>query len=175
MQPLAQNDVTSNDPFVRDLGGFLKYLLAYGQGAFYQAVAELDLSLTQIRLLHLLCRDVEEASLKWLADQTGNSMPTVSRAVDGLVQRGLVTRVENPVDRRAKSIRATDEALVLAGRLIDLRLAGLEEFARSLSETERQQLADALEPIVAREDVAPMCGSGALHPHPRKETDRTHA
>jgi DNA-binding MarR family transcriptional regulator len=159
----------TSDSFVRDLGGFLKYLLAYGQGGFYEAVAELDLSLTQIRILHLLCRDTEEASLKWLADETGNSMPTVSRAVDALVHRGLLTRVENPEDRRAKTIKATDEALELAGRLIDLRVAGLEEFARSLSGDERDALAKALEPIVAREDVAPMCGSGAL---PRKPAQK---
>jgi DNA-binding MarR family transcriptional regulator len=158
----------NGDPFVRDLGGFLKYLLAYGQGGFYQAVAELDLSLTQIRLLHILCRDVDHASLKWLAEETANSMPTVSRAIDGLVQRGLVTRVENPDDRREKTIKATDEALEIAGRLIDLRLAGLEEFARSLSDEERNALAEALKPIVAREDVAPMCGSGFLPPPPAK-------
>jgi DNA-binding MarR family transcriptional regulator len=158
----------NSDPFVRDLGGFLKYLLAYGQSAFYHAVAELDLSLTQIRLLHILCRDVDHASLKWLAEETGNSMPTVSRAVDALVHRGLVTRVENPEDRRAKTIKATDEALAIATHLIDLRLAGLEDFARSLSDEERDALARALEPIVAREDVAPMCGSGSTHPHPRK-------
>jgi DNA-binding MarR family transcriptional regulator len=160
------------DPFVRDLSGFLKYLLAYGQSGFYEAVAELDLSILQIRLLHLLCRDTEEASLKWLADETGNSMPTVSRAVDGLVHRDLVTRVENPEDRRAKTIKATDEALELAGRLIDLRLAGLEEFTKSLTETERDALAKALEPIVAREDVAPMCGAGAIRPRPRKDAHK---
>jgi DNA-binding MarR family transcriptional regulator len=159
----------SSKRFVRDLSGFLKYLLAYGQNDFYEAVAELDLSLTQIRILHKLCREADEASLKWLADETGNSMPTVSRAVDALVQRGLVTRVENPADRRAKSIKATDEALEIAGRLIDLRLAGLEEFAASLSPDERDALARALKPIVAREDVAPMCGSGAIRPPRRKE------
>jgi DNA-binding MarR family transcriptional regulator len=158
----------SKDPFVRDLSGFLKYLLAYGQGGFYEAVADLDLSLTQIRLLHLLCREADEASLKWLADETGNSMPTVSRAVDALVHRGLVTRVENPADRRAKTIKATDDALEIAARLIDLRLAGLDEFAKSLSPAERDALARALEPIVAREDVAPMCGSANLRPAPRK-------
>jgi DNA-binding MarR family transcriptional regulator len=159
----------AKDPFVRDLSGFLKYLLAYGQGAFYEAVAELDLSLTQIRILHKLCRETDDASLKWLADETGNSMPTVSRAVDSLVQRGLVTRVENPADRRAKTIRATDEAFEIAGRLIDLRLAGLEEFASSLAPAEREALAKALEPIVAREDVAPMCGSGSIRLQRAKE------
>ena len=29
-----------------------------------------------------LCTETDHASLKWLADETGNSMPTVSRAVD---------------------------------------------------------------------------------------------
>jgi DNA-binding MarR family transcriptional regulator len=163
---------TANSPhnaaFVRDLGGFLKYLLAYGQGDFYEAVAELDLSLTQVRIMHLLCRDTDEASLKWIAEETGHSMPTVSRAVDSLVQRGLLTRVENPEDRRAKSIRATGDALAVAARLVDLRLAGLEEFAQSLSPAERDALAAALEPIVAREDIAPLCGSGA--PGPTSQT-----
>jgi hypothetical protein len=85
--------------------------------------------------------------------------------------------VENPADRRAKTIKATDEALELASRLIDLRLAGLEEFARSLEPEERAALADALKPIVAREDVAPMCGAGAIRPHPAKTSakDPVHA
>jgi len=148
---------------VRDLGGFAKFILHAGGGDFYRAVGELELSISQIRILHLLTGPTETASLKAIADEVGLSMPAVSRSVDSLVQRGLVTRTEDPKDRRHKAVRATDEARRLADRLIELRVAGITDFVRTLSAEQRRDLAAALTPIVAREEIAPMC-------HPRKDT-----
>ncbi len=142
---------------VRSVGGFVKYLMhTYGR-AFYDAVDELELSFSQIRALHILCLSLDEASLKRLADELHLSLPAASRSIDGLVRRGLVTRVENTSDRRLKSVRATDAARELVDRMIELRVAGLEGFVRSLSASERSNLAAALAPIVAREDIAPLC------------------
>jgi DNA-binding MarR family transcriptional regulator len=150
--------LTSEDhDLVRNLGGFMKHLLGFGASGFFQAVADLDLSLSQIRALHALVREPEGTSLGVLAEHTGLSLPTASRVVDSLVQRGLATRVEDPVDRRVKNVAPTDEARAVATRLIELRLAGIEEFARSLTADERRALADALAPIVAREEIDPMC------------------
>ena len=42
-----------------------------------------------------------------VADALGLSLPAISRAVDGLVQRGLVKREEDPRDRRSKLVTAT--------------------------------------------------------------------
>ena len=142
---------------VRNLGGFMKHLLGFGASGFFQAVADLDLSLSQIRALHTIVRAPEGASLGAVAEHTGLSLPTASRVVDSLVQRGLATRVESPTDRRVKNVAPTDEAREVTTRLIELRLAGIEEFARSLTPDERRSLADALAPIVAREEIAPMC------------------
>src|SRR3954463_8413807 len=72
---------------VRDLGGFAKFILHSGGKEFYEAVGELDLSISQIRILHLLPRDVETASLKGFADAIGLPLPAVSRSIDGLVHR----------------------------------------------------------------------------------------
>ena len=161
MQAPSEHD----DALVRALGGFTKYVLHNTSGDFYAAVGELELSLTQIRALHLLTGEVEEASLKELADAVGLSLPATSRSVDGLVQRGLVTRTENAEDRRAKAVRATAEARALVDRLSEMRLTGLADFVATLTETERADLAAALAPIVAREDIAPL-----LSPAPsRKE------
>jgi DNA-binding MarR family transcriptional regulator len=141
----------------RNLGGFAKFILHSGGRDFYQAVGELEVSISQIRTLHLLTREVEEASLKTVADAIGLSMPAVSRSVDALVHRGLVTRAENADDRRLKTLRATAEAHALVDRLLELRIAGITDFIRTLAPRERQRLASALAPIVAREDIAPMC------------------
>src|SRR4051812_23892471 len=42
-----------------------------------------------------------------LAEQAGISAPTATRMVDGLLQRDLVTRIEDPTDRRAVVISLT--------------------------------------------------------------------
>jgi DNA-binding MarR family transcriptional regulator len=142
---------------VRDLGGFAKFLLQSGGRDFYRAVGEMDLSISQIRILHLLNGPLPKASLKQLADEIGLSMPAVSRSVDALVQRSLVTRTENDTDRRLKAVAITAEAKALIGRLTELRVAGISDFVGTLSDDERADLQNALTPIVAREEIAPMC------------------
>ncbi len=73
------------------------------------------------------------------------------------MQRGLVTRTESTTDRRHKAVRATKEAQQLTERLIELRVAGISDFVATLAAEERAALTQALAPIVAREDIAPLC------------------
>jgi DNA-binding MarR family transcriptional regulator len=153
----APAGTAAHEDLVRDLGGFAKFLLHSGGRDFYRAVGELDLSISQIRILHLLNGPLPQASLKQLADEIGLSMPAVSRSVDALVHRSLVTRTENDTDRRLKAVAITAEAKALIGRLTELRVAGINDFVTTLSASQRKQLAKALAPIVAREDIAPMC------------------
>ena len=147
---IACMQATADTSLVRDLGAFAKFILHAGGRDFYAAVGELDLSISQIRILHLLTREMENASLKALADAIGLSLPAVSRSIDGLVHRGLVTREENADDRRLKTVRATSEAHELVDHLMELRLAGIAEFVSTLSDDERADLSRALSPIVAR-------------------------
>jgi DNA-binding MarR family transcriptional regulator len=147
---IACVQATADTDLVRDLGAFAKFILHAGGRDFYAAVGELDLSISQIRILHLLTREMDDASLKALADAIGLSLPAVSRSIDALVHRGFVTREENAEDRRLKTVRATGEAHELVDHLIELRLAGIAEFVNTLSGEERTQLAVALSPVVAR-------------------------
>jgi DNA-binding MarR family transcriptional regulator len=147
---IARMQVTADTDLVRDIGAFAKFILHAGGRDFYAAVGELDLSISQIRILHLLTREMENASLGALADAIGLSLPAVSRSIDGLVHRGLATREENADDRRLKTVRATGEAHDLVDRLMELRLAGIAEFVSTLSDEEREHLSKALSPVVAR-------------------------
>jgi DNA-binding MarR family transcriptional regulator len=141
------------------LYGLVKFLLHGHGGDYVRAVGELELSLTQLRALHVLTRDDETLSLKELADRLGLSLPAVSRSIDGLVQRGLVTRAEDAADRRMKQVRATAEAPELLDRLTELRLAGIEQFVSTLSARERSKLAAALAPLAEREEIASRCAA----------------
>jgi MarR family transcriptional regulator, organic hydroperoxide resistance regulator len=69
-----------------------------------------------------------------LAEQAGISAPTATRMVDGLLQRDLVTRIEDPIDRRAVVISLTD-----SGR------AALTRKQREYA-ARRRRLAAAIEP-----------------------------
>lgn len=157
---MAQLSPSDADARLADhLYGLLKFLLHGHGGEYVRAVGELDLSLTQLRALHVLAYDVEQASLKDLADRLGLSLAAVSRSIDGLVQRGLVTRAEDADDRRMKQVRATAGVPELLETLTDLRLAGIDAFVSTLNPRERSRLAAALAPLAEREEIASRCAA----------------
>ena len=135
----------SDDRLVEDLAGFVKYLMHVHGGDFFKAVGELELSFSQVRILSVLVRDLPQASLKDLADRLGLSLPAVSRSVEGLVQRGYVTRAEDTEDRRVKNVAVTGDGRALFAKLVELRVAGAGDFIETLSAKERDRLAAALD------------------------------
>lgn len=153
----AQKQAISKDELVDGLSAFLHYLFKTcgPRGGMLEVIDELGLSLTQLKGLQLLSTsDHPEMSLKQLGDALGLSLPAVSRAVDGLVQRGLVTRTEDETDRRSKRVRPTEAAERLVSRLIDIRFSQLGEFVDALTPRERNKLAAALAVLAERDDIA---------------------
>src|SRR5919201_1816260 len=147
----------ANAELVEQLNGFLHYVWRHcaPQGGFLEVIDELDMSFSQLKALQFLSTDdAAETSLKQLGDQLGLSLPAISRAVDGLVQRGLVTRTEDAVDRRMKRVRPTEAADELIARLIDVRFAELGKFVETLSPRERDKLAAALALLSEREELS---------------------
>jgi DNA-binding MarR family transcriptional regulator len=112
-------------------------------------VAELDSSFSQVKMLFLL-EDGGEHSVKEIATHLGLSLPAASRAVDGLIQRGWVTRRESAKDRRSRIVTLTDDGRAVVDRVLRARLKTLERFAEELTPEERSCLSAALLPIVER-------------------------
>jgi DNA-binding MarR family transcriptional regulator len=67
-----------------------------------------------------------------------------SQLVDKLVQSGLLQRVEDPHDRRAKLLSLTDKGRDLVLQGIQERYRWVDELAGKLSAEERSQISDAL-------------------------------
>lgn len=94
-----------------------------------QLLAEADLSVPQMRLL--IAVDTEgRGSVLDIAERLQLSTPTVTTSVDRLVKRGLLTREENPEDRRRKQIALSPAARALLDSLattgLNTLMAGLE-------------------------------------------------
>jgi DNA-binding MarR family transcriptional regulator len=132
------------------LGILTRCAMQMGEHDFFRAIDDLQLSFTQFKILIGLWEHDSELPLKSVGDSLGLSLPAISRAVDGLVQRDLVTRVEDAADRRAKLISATDDGRELLDRLVRLRAASIVDLAASLDAAEREALSSALSPVVER-------------------------
>jgi DNA-binding MarR family transcriptional regulator len=118
---------------------------------------EFDLSFSQMKALHYMHEETD-LSVKALGERLGLSIAAMSRAADGLVQRDLMDRTEDPSDRRMKRLRLTEQGRELVMKMRELRMAGFEQFVATLSPKERTQLVKALEPILARDEVVAFCG-----------------
>ena len=131
------------------------YLMRTANLGTFNAIAELDLSFTQIKALCALERDGAGTSVKALADSLGVSVPTISRAVDGLYERGLVGREEDREDRRVRRVRLTPSGQRVPQALNEARLSALAELIDSLGEEEAAALQAALSLILERrEEIA---------------------
>ena len=126
------------------------YLMRTANVRTFNAIAELDLSFTQIKALCALETDGEERSVKALAESLGVSLPAMSRAVDGLFERGFVGREEDPGDRRMKRVRLTDAGRTVPRALNEARLSALQELISSLGDDEALALESALGLILER-------------------------
>ena len=146
----ASKQTTSAAELTSTLTAILSHLLTSTGRDFLQAVDELELSLTQIKSLRALIDADEPLSVKALGDELGLSLPAISRALDGLVQREFVTRAEDPADRRSKRLALTRKGRRTHDQLYALRVAGLREFVEDLDPHEREALAAGLVPIARR-------------------------
>jgi DNA-binding MarR family transcriptional regulator len=143
----------------RRLGALLRYLFLLDRGAQLRAMEESGLSLTHTKVLFALIAPGEgegdgSSAGRELAEAVGISEATISRAVDGLAERGFVSRVEDPSDRRVRRVAITADGEQAIGRIVSARMEGLRHFSAGLSAAELRKLDSALEELFARDDLA---------------------
>ncbi|HET7443105.1 MAG TPA: MarR family transcriptional regulator [Solirubrobacterales bacterium] len=139
------------------LTALMRHVFLYDRGNQLRVIEDTGLSMTQCKAL-LELGGLGHAAEAWqvsdLAEVFGASVPSMSRAVDGLVKKGLATRVEDPDDRRARQVKITSEGKDLVETLVAVRRTGIEGFTSTLTATQRRKLDAAVESLMDREDIA---------------------
>jgi len=103
-----------------------------------------DLSVPQFRTLAFIDRNVD-ASLSDVAEHIGLTLPSMSKIVDGLVTRKLVTRQTHPIDRRRMILALTTRGQTALQSSRAATRACLAEDLAALSDRQRDTIVQAME------------------------------
>lgn len=113
-----------------------------------------DLSVPQFRALLFIKRNPQSA-LSNVAAHLGLSLPAVSAMVDGLVHRGLVSRLDSASDRRRVELSLTASGSELLQKARGETIAHFAELLSALTEEEQARLSEALQLLRTIFPVAP--------------------
>ena len=102
-----------------------------------------DLSVPQYRAMYFI-RSHPGASLSGVAEHVGLTLPSVSKLVDGLVLRGLVTRQESGEDRRKIDLKLTQQGDSILEAAYQHTQACLANMLAGLSASEKEQVIEAM-------------------------------
>ena len=109
-----------------------------------ERAGEEQITLQQFNVLRILRgRHPESATNNLLKERMIDKMPDISRIIDRLVVKGLVSRGRCNTDRRAVDVRITSEGLAVLDRL-DERMLMMDMLHR-MTDEECRQLNDLLD------------------------------
>jgi DNA-binding MarR family transcriptional regulator len=106
-------------------------------------------NMARYRLLSMLDRLGDGASVSELATAIGVDQPRASRVVSDCVDRGLVTKETDPTDARRSVIALTDDGRAVLDERRRERRAAVEDALEGFTPAERAQLAELLARFVA--------------------------
>jgi len=107
-----------------------------------------ELTIPQLKLLKLIAR-TETESISEIATFLGVSNAAASKAVDRLVRRGLVERIESTDDRRATRLSLTVNGTFLLKRYEDVQNRVLEGLFRQFMAEDFVETAELLDQLSA--------------------------
>jgi len=106
---------------------------------------EHDLTSTQYNVLRILRgQNQKPASIGLIKERMIERNSDVSRIIDRLLKKGLISRTENEIDRRQKDVIISAEGLKVLKKIDDMNDL-IPEVLKNISEKEAQQLNNLLD------------------------------
>ncbi|MEA0970099.1 MarR family transcriptional regulator [Candidatus Megaera venefica] len=129
------------------LGYWLRCLSNYIHHSFAALLAEHDISVAQWVVLRTLY-DKQNISLNEAARLVGVDNSSLSRMIERLVQKNLVSRTNIDKDRRSVQLSLTSTGKALVPKLAQLADKNDESFFQILSTQKRQELLDTIKQLL---------------------------
>jgi len=109
---------------------------------------DLELTVSQLRFLKAV-NDLGEAGMRSISDALSIAPPSATMTADGLVSAGLISRRDDPSDRRVVLVTLTPKGKNLMRRFLDAKRSRWREIMESLSESDRKTLISTLKQILS--------------------------
>jgi DNA-binding MarR family transcriptional regulator len=159
-----QRPAVSAKQLADELMSFLATTMRTAQSEVFKVVDDLDLSMTQLKMLHMLDGADRELTPSELAKFVGLSPAATGRAVDGLARQGIVSRREDESDRRVKRLALTERGHDTVDRIAAARREGLVQLTQTLDPEQRAALSLALAPLMPPPSSSPACAPSVKEP-----------
>lgn len=132
---------------VKHTGFWMRLVSNTVSHAFARKLEASGVTVAEWVILREMYRGDDTTSPSVVADLTGLTRGAVSRLIDRLLAKGLVTRSESSRDRRYQEIELTGSAIALVPKLAKLADENDEEFFHILSRQERNALLEILKKL----------------------------
>jgi DNA-binding MarR family transcriptional regulator len=116
--------------------------------------AALDVTMAQAKLLYVVAA-AGELSMSEIANRVGVSISTASAAVDRLVAGGLLTRIEDPSNRRQVRVSITPTRIENLEQLRELSLRQMRELLERVPDADLAVIEHATRILMAAIETAP--------------------
>jgi len=131
-------------PFSELFRKVLWQLMHASMRGFWRYAKEHGLSMTQMFLLRQIQGEQNGCNVSMIGEQMGVTSAAISQTLDRLVQQGLVSRTEDPQDRRHKRIQLTPRGEQVLSEGLEARQAWIADLDARLTEDEKALIARAL-------------------------------
>lgn len=85
-----------------------------------------------------------------ISKEMGTTLAATSQMVDRLVQQGLITRSEDPNDRRVRQIALTERGRTILEASLRARQQWVDDLTKSLTQEELETVTDAVHILIMR-------------------------
>lgn len=151
----------------RDLSELIRIVGFAGRGAADEWVREREVTRQQAMTIgYIEANQHRGVNAREIAEVSGTTAASVASLLQGLEQRGFITREPSPDDSRVKLLRATPEAVALVDGFQEHMIAAQEFVFSVLDDDERDQLAALLGKLTAH--IAEVEGPPGEHPMTRR-------
>ena len=136
----------SSDPLVNTLEEWIEIYMQRSMRIFFHRAKEMGISMPQFGALHRINKS--RGGVSDLGDEMAITSGAASQMLERLVQQGLITRSEDPSDRRVKRLILTTKGSEVLKETTRSREGWAEALAQGLSAEEKEQIIAALNILI---------------------------
>lgn len=137
------------DPFVATLWEWTELIMHGSMTNFVAFAKSSGISMSQFGALFRIRRE-DSRGVSEIGDELGVTSAAASQMLERLVQEELITRTEDPRDRRVKRLVLTEKGHDLLHRGIHARQEWMKVLADTLTPAEREQIDAALRILITK-------------------------